>query len=101
MCLEGFEDFYKLSFGNLQELATDKNTNAGRELSKIIQANTPGRSAWFGKLAFERLIFDQLDYLLDPNADEALRRVEQYARERSGNDYFWRPGSIAPDRFPE
>ena len=95
-----FEDFYKLSFGNLQELAADKNTNAGRELSKIIQTNTPGRSAWFGKLAFERLIFDQLDYLLDPNADEAFSRVEQYARERSGNDYFWRPGSTAPDRLP-
>ena len=46
------------------------------------------------------MIFDQLDYLLDPNADEAFSRVEQYARERSGNDYFWRPGSTAPDRLP-
>ena len=94
------EDTVKLTLGNIQQLAQGAETNAGRELSRFVQAMTPGRSAWFAKLALERLIFDQLDYALDPNASEAFRRVEQRAQNELGQQFFWRPGQTTPDRAP-
>ncbi len=38
----------KLTLGNLQELAAEGEArNAGRELSRFIEANMPGRSLWY------------------------------------------------------
>ncbi len=49
------------TLGNLQELVAEGEAkNAGRKLSRFIEANMPGRSLWYARLAIERLIFDEL-----------------------------------------
>ena len=92
----------KLTLGNIQELFVEGETrNAGRELSRFIEANAPGRSLWYARLAFERLIFDELEAAIDPNAARSFRRIEQGARRDYGQRFWWRPGTTLPRRGPD
>ncbi len=50
-----------------------------------------GRSLWYARLAFERLIFDQFEAAIDPNAAKSFRRIEQGARRDYGQHFWWRP----------
>ena len=92
----------KLTLGNFQELVAEGEArNPGRELSRFIEANAPGRSLWYTRLAMERLIFDQLEAAIDPNAARSFRRIEQGARRDYRQRFFWRPGTRAPQRVPD
>jgi hypothetical protein len=51
---------------------------------------------WYTKLAVDRLLWDQLQTLLDPHYRESFRRAEQYAGRRGGGGYWWAPGQAAP-----
>lgn len=90
------ENIWNLTAGNLRQLATDKKTNFGRELVKAIDANLPGPGIWYTKLAWQRMVLDQLQILLDPEAAAAFRRRAAYARKQ-GTDYWWRPGERQPE----
>ncbi len=92
----------KLTLGNIQELAAEGEArNAGRELSRFVEANMPGRSLWYARLAMERLIFDELEAAIDPKAAKSFRMIEQRARRDYGQRFFWRPGRPVPDRGPD
>ncbi len=51
-------------------------------------------------LALERLIFDQLEAAIDPNAAQSFRRIEQGARRDYGQRFFWKPDKPAAARWP-
>jgi len=99
-------DLWDLTAGNLVELATDLsegkkiNTHFGRELIKFARGNIPGSNLWYIKLAWERTVMDQLQFLADPEAAKAFRRQSQFWAKNFGQDYWWRPGAAAPDRGP-
>ena len=91
----------KLTLGNLQELAAEGEArNAGRELSRFIEANMPGRSLWYGRLAMERLVFDEMQKMIDPDAAKSFRRVEQRMKRERGQRFFSRPGKGFPPQRP-
>ena len=93
---------YSLTVGNIQELISEGEArNPGRELSRFIEANLPGRSLWYGRLAMERLIFDELEAAIDPNAAKSFRMIEKRARREYGQRFWWKPGTPAPQRAPE
>ncbi len=54
----------------------------------------------YGRLAMERLIFDELEAAIDPNAAKSFRRIEQGARRDYGQRFWWRPGTTLPRRGP-
>ena len=75
---------------------------AGRELIRLAQLMTPGRSLWYGGLAMDRLIFDEMQKMTDPNAAGAFRRVEKRAMNTRGQRFFSPPGSgFPPERGPK
>lgn len=78
-----------------------KKTNAGREMVKFIQQATPGQSLWFLRMAWERMLFDQLQYLVDPEAHQAFARRMQMRKTDYKQDYYWRPGEATPRRAPD
>ena len=95
------EDAFKLAAGNIQQVLAGEETNVGRETSRFIQSLTPGRSGWYTKLVMERILFDQLDYALDPKAAQSFRKVEQRAKQDFNQKYFFRPGKLTPDSAPD
>lgn len=45
------------------------------------------------------MLWDQLQYLFDDNAQQSFDRASR-TRERDGRADWWRPGQLTPDRAP-
>jgi len=74
--------------------------NLGRKGVDFLRRWTPGAGIWYYSLAVDRLIFDELQRLADPDAHKSFRSKMRFRRENFGNDFFWRPGRRVPDRAP-
>lgn len=94
-------DIWTLTGGNAIELAQGKDTKAGRELVNVLRANTPGGSLWYLRLGYERVLLDQLQYLVDPKANAAFKAKQQWWKRETGQEFWWAPGSAAPSRGPD
>ena len=92
------EDIVGLTQGNLVQYAQGKKTNAAAELIHLIKTNLPLQNLWYTKAMTDRLIFNQLQEMVNPGY---MSRIEQRARREFGQSHYWRPGSIAPDRGPD
>lgn len=95
------DDTRRLTIGNLQELATGKDTNFMRELINYGGRYTPGASIWYLRLGLERLVLDQLQTWGDPEAKQKMRQLEAKYRRETGQRYWWAPGDVSPDRAPD
>ncbi len=88
----------KFSIGNIQELiATGEAKNAIPELRRFADGLMPGRSLWYARLAFERMVEDEIEAMIDPNANARFRRIEKRARKDFDQRYWWRPGRPLPE----
>jgi hypothetical protein len=95
------QDVLELTIGNLYQAATGQDTNAASELVKFTQRYTPGSSLWYGRLALERGLWDQMQLMADPKAKTKFRRLESRIRKETGQRYWWGPGDTTPSRKPE
>ncbi len=84
-------DLINLTFGNVSQLASGEKTNAGKELAAFIQRYTPGNNIWYTRLVTERLIFDSLEKLLNPNYASDARRNVNRLKKQTGQEYWWGP----------
>ena len=66
----------------------------------LLRTEAPGSSLWYARLAMDRLLSDQVRQQLDPNYDQAWRRMER-AAEMQGQAFWWAPGETAPGRAPD
>jgi hypothetical protein len=79
------------------DIATSK--RPAWQATRLARQELPGGSLWYAKLAFDRLVTDQIQEEIDPSYRSAWRRMEKRAREQR-TQYFWAPGDAAPDRAP-
>ena len=84
-------DLVNLTVGNVAQLASGEKTNAGKELAAFIQRYTPGTNLWYTRLVIERIIFDTLEKLLNPNYQSDTRRKVNQLKSRTGQEYWWSP----------
>ena len=56
---------------------------------------------WYWRLAYERVVLDQLQYLVDPKANKAFKAKQQWWKRETGQEFFWEPGQTAPQRGPD
>ncbi|HEV2748575.1 MAG TPA: hypothetical protein VGW34_14930 [Allosphingosinicella sp.] len=77
----------------------DKEVNAGKEVIKLAKRYVPGGTLWYARAAYERLVLDQLAEEIDPDYHDSWRRMEDRAAAL-GQEYYWRPGDLAPERPP-
>ena len=94
-------DIAGMTLGNAQKFLSGDETDLGRDLSRFIQKNAPGQTLWYTRLAFERVLFDELDKLLDPKAYEHFRKIEQTAQDENRQQYYWHRGRKLPSRAPD
>jgi hypothetical protein len=77
-------------------------TYAGRDVSSLVRYNTPVLSSlWYQRAAFDRLVADQLQAFLDPEAEELWRRQERRRERDYGSATWWERGTALPDRLPD
>lgn len=72
----------------------------GKRMAGFMSRYMPGSSAWYARLAIDRYIYDQIEALLDPDYFRSFEREADRLRKRSGQEFFWAPGELAPERGP-
>jgi len=95
------DDVRKLTIGNLLQLSQGEDTNFAAEAINFTKRYLPGSSLWYGRLAMERRVWDQLSEMADPKVRSKRRRLERQQKKLYGNSYWWRPGRTAPRRAPD
>jgi len=82
----------------IEEHAPGHGTTTGRQLVSILRRNTP--NTWYTRLAVDRIIYDKLQTLIDPDYRGSWRRMEDNVRKK-GSGFWWGPGRNTPDRAPD
>lgn len=88
-----------LTIGNAAKAIRGDNTDVGRDVVRMVRQETPGGNMWMSRLAFERLIIDQLQMQIDPDYRRSFRAAERRAKDK-GQQFWWEPGETAPERLP-
>ena len=94
-------DTLKLTAGNVQELLSGKDTNFTKEAVKFGTKYLPFKSLWYLRLALERLLLENLQKWADPRASQKMREIQTKYKRETGQDYWWEPGEMSPDRAPD
>lgn len=96
------EDVADLTIAPAMRALQGDNVNLGREASNFIRYNTPvASSLWYERLAFDRLVADQLQLMLDADAEKSWRRQERQRAKDYRNTTWWDRGAVAPSRGPD
>ena len=88
------EDALHLTVGNAFQAAAGEDTHIGAETIRFAKGLTPGANLWYTKLAFDRLIFDQLQEMASPGYTE--RQIDR-SEKKYGSSWWWRPGETTPE----
>lgn len=91
-------DVQGLLQGNLQDAIAGRPPHAGREAVRFANKYTP--DVWYTRLAMDRLVWDTLQKMVDPDAGGTFARQQESARKQQSTEFFWRPGSSSP-RAPD
>lgn len=96
-------DALGLTLGNAMEVVTGDQrkglggrTQIGRETTKFLRRYTPVASShWATRGVYNRLVLDNLQWLLDPGADKSFKALARQAA-KNGTPYFVPPGAFTP-----
>jgi hypothetical protein len=87
--------------GDLAQTIAGNGELKGKTLADHIKAWTPGSSLWYTKAATDRLIFDNIQAMIDPNYRQSFNRYEKRMKKDFGQTFWWAPGDGLPQRAPE
>jgi hypothetical protein len=82
-----FDDLIGLTGWNLQGTLSGEDTNFGRQLAHFVRSYTPGSSLWYRRLAVDRLMWDQLQTMLDPRYASSFKRMEPRAKKEYAQEF--------------
>jgi hypothetical protein len=95
----GGVQFTNMLYAELLALRTGEHRDFGRRLADFVRRNAPGSNLWYTRLATDRLIFDQVQALVDDQYWRSFQRQEDYYR-RQGTNFWFPPGELKPKRAP-
>lgn len=95
------EDLGRFVIGNIGHSTKGEPTHFAGDALYVAARYVPGSSLWFGRLAFQRAVVDQLALMVDPRAPDRFRRMESEAQKTWAQRYWWRPGQTSPARGPD
>lgn len=91
-----------LTLGNAMQGIRGEDMNFGRDLSRFVSSNTPvASSLWQTRAALDRMVFDQMQLMLDPEAARSFRTRASNRERDFGNKSFWQEGEMLPSRAPD
>lgn len=79
----------------------DEKYNRSKEAVKFLSRYTPIANLWYTRAAYNRVVIDQLQYQVDPNAYRSMRERERRLERELQQGSWWRPGETRPDRAPD
>lgn len=96
------DDVLRKTIGaNAIAAAQGKDTRIGRDVVNLGRRYNPLATLLPTRLVLDRIVWDQLQELLDPDANADWRRLEKKMRRESGSQSWWRRGDALPFRLPD
>lgn len=92
------EDSYSALKGNLDKGLSGEEPSMGRDLFRVAKRNIPLGSLWYGRVALERVLLDNLERLVDPKFDRRMRKLQRKIQKESGQEFWWAPGEMTPGK---
>jgi hypothetical protein len=86
---------------NLGRALKGEDTHFGADALYVAGRYLPGTSLWFGRLAFQRAVMDQLALMIDERAPQRFARMEAEAAKNFGQSFWHSPGQATPSRSPD
>lgn len=86
---------------NPRAALTQDETSRARLATRFGSRYLPVQNMWWLKPATDRLLWDRLYRLADPDAERAWRRAERKLRSEHGQGVWWGPAESTPRRAPE
>lgn len=84
--------------GQLGGLVQGEDPQIARDLVQFAGRNTPILSSlWYAKTAYDRMIINQLEMMVDREAEIRWRRAERRMSTERGNEPWWRKGEMLPE----
>lgn len=95
------DDVAKPVIANTVSAIGGKNTFFGRDAANFVRRNTPFlSSAVYARTAYSRMVADNLQSFLDPEAELMFRRKAKKMAKDYGTSPFWSQGQMLPTRLP-
>lgn len=105
-------DLYGLSAGNVLEVAGDLSAGddldeavgdarIGRDAAGLVRDYNPLATNWMTRAAYSRLVADNVQRALDPDAEDQWRRAKRRMERERGQSQWWESGQGAPSRAPD
>lgn len=88
----------KVGAANVWKASKGGQTHALAETVSLARANLPYINLWYAKAALDHMGMHALQENLSPGY---LSKMQQRARKDFGQDFWWQPGTGAPDRAPD
>jgi hypothetical protein len=88
----------KVGAANVWKASKGGQTHALAESVNLARANLPYINLWYAKAALDHMGMHALQENLSPGY---LSKMQQRARKDFGQDFWWQPGTGAPDRAPD
>ena len=92
-------DVARVASPAVRQVYTGEDPNTAAELIRFAQRYAP-METWYSALALDRLLWNQIQILGDPEYARSFRRLERQAIEK-GTGYWWHPGELGPDGYPK
>lgn len=105
-------DLLDASVGNVEEIAGDmdkgdtfeeaaRKAHPGRDAVTLMRRYVPWASLWWLRGAWDHVVADKVQRLVDPDAQDAFERKARRLQKEYGQGQWWRNGEALPARLPE
>jgi hypothetical protein len=92
----------RLTSGARRAAEEGQHVNFGAALADDVARFTPGASSmWWGRLAFNRMVVDNIKRTIDPDYSRSFQRARDRAQKLHGQQFWWGPGDTSPVRAPD
>lgn len=92
-------DTVKLAYSALKA-GVGADSNIGADFSRYVRRYTPGSSIFWLRAAWERIIVDSLESMINPNFHKKNRnQIKRYQKDQN-REYWWQPGETLPSDTP-
>ena len=84
--------------GQVERASEGKKLTLAQNATKLAKSFTPFSSVFYMKAAMDHMIFQQIMEMANPGYNA---RMEALNRQNFGQQSWWRPGQMTPDRLPD
>ncbi|CAN5241077.1 hypothetical protein BH10PSE1_BH10PSE1_28270 [soil metagenome] len=108
---QAIADGYNATAGNVVEIAegmrkgkdlgdATEDAHVGRDVVNLGRSWVPGSNLWWLRSIWNRGVIDQLQKIVDPEAEEDFARRQKRLERENGQGQWWPNGAPMPDRAP-